>query len=356
MYKFIKPEVLKASSYHLADVPARIKINQNENPFDLPPEIKERALRILSERPWGRYPEFVPLRFLKRLSEAVNWPAEGLSVGNGSNELIAALLAITLERGRKLLICEPTFSMYRQLATTHAANVIAVPMTEDFGFDMPAVLEAIEREQPTVVILCSPNNPTGAWLTFEQMDEIAGRFSGLLIFDEAYFEFCGITALGLVERHRNVAVLRTFSKAMSLAGLRVGYLMAAAELVDEVNKAKLPYNLNIFSMIAAECALDAAAVMQAQVEQIIAGRERLIAALGRIEGVRAYPSRANFVLFETRLAAEQIYTELLKRGRILIRNVSRPGRMERALRVSVGRPDENDEFLSTLAGILGTRG
>lgn len=355
MFNFIKPEVLGMKAYHLEDVRARIKLNQNENPYDLPAKVKRRALEMLAERPWGRYPEFIPTRFLERLGQAVGWPAEGLAVGNGSNELIAALLAISLERGRKLLTVEPTFAVYRQLATVQAARLVAVSLRDDLTFDVAGILKAAAQEKPEVMILCSPNNPTGSWLAFEEIEKIASGFSGLIIVDEAYHEFSKISAMPLIRRFRQVAVLRTFSKAMSLAGLRVGYLIGAPELVQEANKAKLPYNLDIFSIIAATCALDAADEMRAQVEAIISERERLLGRMPAIEGVRVYPSKANFILFETPVLAAEVYNELLSRRGILIRNVSRPGRFERALRVSVGRPDENDEFVKCLEEIVHER-
>src|ERR1044072_8721920 len=231
-----------------------VKLNQNENPWGVPEAVRRETLRRMEGRAWARYPDFVPASLHEKLARFAGWRADGVVAGNGSNELIQATLMVTVGEGRRVLISEPTFALYRQVTTVLGGEVLSVPLDDGLGFDVPALREAIERERPDVTILCSPNNPTGCRIEEDALEELLETTGGVVVIDEAYFEFSGRTVAPLLERHKNLAVFRTFSKAMALAGLRVGFLLAAAELAREVSQAVLPYNLNAFSQTAAEVA------------------------------------------------------------------------------------------------------
>src|SRR5919199_1709153 len=242
----IKPRVRELKAYTLSPDRASVKINQNENPWDAPESVKRETLRRMAARAWSRYPDFIPASLHEKLAAFAGWRADGVVAGNGSNELIQATLMVTVAEGRRVLISEPTFALYRQVATVLGGEVVSVPLDGGLGFDVPALRRAVEREAPDVTILCSPNNPTGCRIVEEELEELLRATAGVVVVDEAYFEFSGRTVAPLLGRHRNLAVFRTFSKAMGLAGLRVGYLLAAPELAREVSKAVLPYNLNAF--------------------------------------------------------------------------------------------------------------
>src|SRR5687768_10371336 len=230
----IKPRVRELQPYALRPEQARVKLNQNENPWDLPVEIKQEALRRMAERRWSRYPEFVPEKLHQQLAEHSGWTADGIVAGNGSNELIQALLMVTVGPGKRVLINEPTFSLYRQIATVLGADVISVPLTSELDYDVRALRAAVESSNPDVIIICSPNNPTGCLMSEPDLVSLLKSARGLVIVDEAYFEFSEQTALPLLKQYSNLVILRTFSKAMALAGLRIGYLLAAPELVREI--------------------------------------------------------------------------------------------------------------------------
>jgi histidinol-phosphate aminotransferase len=351
----IKPQVRALKAYGLSPDRASVKINQNENPWDASEKIKRETLRRMEGRAWSRYPDFVPASLHERLAAFANWTAEGVVAGNGSNELIQATLMVTIGEGRRILISEPTFALYRQVATILGAAVTSVPLNSSLGFDVAALLDTVERERPEVIILCSPNNPTGCRLELAELERLLAVASGLVVVDEAYFEFSNQTLASLLARHANLAVFRTFSKAMALAGLRVGYLLAAPELAREISKAVLPYNLNRFSQTAAEVALELyESELAPLVDRITAERERLFVALSGIEGLAPVRSHANFMVVRTELEPKRVFSALLERD-ILIRDVSGYPMLRNFFRVSVGTPAENDQLIAALREIYAER-
>jgi histidinol-phosphate aminotransferase len=341
--------------YALQPEQARVKINQNENPWDAPEAIKLETLERLRGRAWSRYPDFVPLALHEKLARFSGWMLEGVIAGNGSNELIQALLMVTIGEGRRLLISEPTFALYRRIATVLGGDLISVPLKPDLTYDVQALRAAIETSDPEVTIICSPNNPTGCVLEARDLASLLESSRGLVVVDEAYFEFAGQTAAPLLERHTNLIVLRTFSKALAMAALRIGYLLAAPDLAREISKAVLPYNLNTVSQTAAEVALEMYETeMRPLVRRITDERERLTKELARIEGLSPVPSRGNFLVVRSTIELQRIFSELLRRD-ILIRDVSGYPMLPEYFRVSVGTPDENDLLLAALREICAGR-
>lgn len=348
----IKSQVRELRPYSLRPDRGRIKLNQNENPWDAPLRVREETLRRLQDRPWSRYPDFVPARLHQQLAEFAGWTADGIIAGNGSNELIQALLMVTLSEGKRVLINEPTFALYRQIATILGAEVVSVLLSPQLDYDVRSMKSEIELSNPDITIICSPNNPTGCVMARQDLVELLRTASGLVVVDEAYFEFSGETCISLLEQYSNLVVLRTFSKAMALAGLRAGYLLAAPELAREIAKAVLPYNLNVISQTAAEVAIELYETeLKPLVNLICSERDRLFIELERIPGLTPIPSRANFMLVQSSVAPGRIYQELLRRN-ILIRDVSGYPLLQDHIRVSVGTPEENDLLLKALREII----
>jgi histidinol-phosphate aminotransferase len=352
--RHVKPSVRGLAAYTLALREATVKINQNENPWDLAEAVKRRVLERALSRPWSRYPDFDPKELLLALARFSGWRADGILAGNGSNEAIEALLLVTVGPGTKVVIPEPTFTLYALMTTILGGEAVRVPMalSPRFAYDVEALLRSREESRASVTIVCSPNNPTGTCLALSDVERLCRAGDGLVVIDEAYHEFSGETAVPLLERHPNLVVLRTFSKAMALAGLRVGYLLASPELVREINKARLPYNVNFFSQMAALAALEEEEALAASVRRLVAERERLLARLANVPGVRAHPSRANFFLLECLSAdPKAVFASLLRRG-VLVRDVTSYPMLSRCLRVSVGTEAENDAFLHALGTAL----
>ncbi len=344
----VKPEVRALRAYTLEAREAVVKINQNENPHELPDAVKRAVLERALERPWGRYPPFDPAELQRTLAAFAGWRADGILVGNGSNELIEALLLVTVGAGTPVVIPQPTFTLYALLTKILGGRVVPVELGPDLDYDAGAIAEARQRERAPLTIVCSPNNPTGSTLTVEQVDAVCAAGPGLVAIDEAYFEFSGATVVPLLEKHANLVVLRTFSKAMAMAGLRVGYLLARPELVGEIDKARLPYNVNVFSQMAAEAAVAEKDALAASVAEIVRERGRVSEELARLGGVRVYPSGANFLLVELfDRAPKDVFEQLFARG-ILVRDVSAYPRLGRCLRVSIGSRAENDALIAAM--------
>jgi histidinol-phosphate aminotransferase len=372
--RHVKPSVRALAAYTLAQREAPVKINQNENPWDLPESVKRRVLEGALARPWSRYPEFDPKELLENLARFSGWRADGILAGNGSNEAIEALLLVTVGSGTRVVIPEPTFTLYALMTTILGGEPVRVPMSRPglglssrgaapsfragpsaesgFVYDVDALLAARGASGASVTIVCSPNNPTGTSLSLSEVDRLCREDDSLVVIDEAYHEFSGRTTAPLLERHPNLVVLRTFSKAMALAGLRVGYLLASPELVREVNKARLPYNVNFFSQMAAIAALEEKEALATSVRRLVGERERLLERLADVPGVRAFSSDANFFLLECLSAdPKAVFASMLRRG-VLVRDVTSYPMLGRCLRVSVGTEAENDAFLHALGTAL----
>jgi histidinol-phosphate aminotransferase len=348
----IKPEVRALRAYALSPHRASVKINQNENPWDAPARIKGETLRRLETRQWSRYPDFAPASLHLRLAEFSGWRPDGIIAGNGSNELIQALLMVTIGPGKRVLISEPTFALYRQISSVLGGEVMSVPLTTQLSYDPNVLQKTVSDMQPAVTIVCSPNNPTGCVLSDPDLRALLRSTSGLVVVDEAYHEFAENSVVPLLSEHENLVVLRTFSKAMAMAALRVGYLLAAPELALELTKAVLPYNLNAISQTAAEVAVELYEdELRPLVRKIIAERERLYGELSRIEGLTPVRSHANFMVVRSSVAPKQVLAELIKRN-ILIRDVSGYSMLSDYFRLSVGTPEENDLLLSALSEIF----
>jgi histidinol-phosphate aminotransferase len=349
---YIKPAVRSIAAYTLAARTAPVKVNQNENPYDLPEGLKRRVTEQAVARAWSRYPEFHPRELVERLAAFSGWRADGILAGNGSNELIGALLVVTVGPGTRVLVPEPTFTLYGLLTRVLGGELVRASLGPELEYDA-AELRRLRRELgASVTMVCSPNNPTGGQLPVEEVGRLCADGDGIVVVDEAYHEFSGQTVVPLLSRHPNLIVLRTFSKAMALAGLRVGYLLASPELVREVDKARLPYNLNFFSQAAAIAALEEWDTLRANVDRIVEGREELLHRLYRIPGVRPYPSKANFILFELQEADPKAVFEALHGRGVLVRDVTSYPRLSRCLRVSVGSDAENEAFVSALRHAL----
>lgn len=355
MLRHIKPQVRALSAYTLKHYEPRIKLNQNESPYDLPDELKARVQEVLAERPWNRYPPFVAHGFIGAVAEAMAWPEDGILVGNGSNELIQALLAVVVGPGVSVVVPEPTFTLYRLMTEINGGTVEAVPLQADLSFDVEGIVEAARGTDAAAVVLCTPNNPTGSALSREEIERIHDSCDSLIILDQAYVEFGGYDARVLLEGRPRLVILRTFSKALALAGLRAGYLLGDPALVREVNKAKLPYNINFFTEVVAAEVLRHRELLAEQVNEMRVQRARIEEELATLPGVRVFPSESNFVLFRIEgntLNHREVFSRLLDESGILVRDVSSYSMLEGCLRVNAGTPEETGEFLAAMRSIM----
>lgn len=339
----------------LVSPPAVRKLNQNESPFDFPAELKQAVWDQVASAQWQRYPEFVPESLLTELAAHYGWVPEGTLVGNGSNELIQATLAVTLGAGHTVVAPSPTFSLYRLLAGVSDARYIQVPLGPDLGFDVDRLIETAQRERARVVVLNSPNNPTGSAIAGDGVEQILEHTGALVVCDEAYQDFGGPSAIPLLRRYSRLVVLRTFSKAMGLAGLRFGLALGHPEVTREIAKGKLPYNVNLVTLAAAAVALRHAGTLAARTREVVEIRDRFIPRLRGIRGIVTYPSAANFVLIRCdRPAAAEVFERLYRDHGILVRDVSRAPDLAGCLRISIGTQEDMDAVISALERIVGS--
>jgi histidinol-phosphate aminotransferase len=350
----IKPAVRAQAAYTLAAVPARRKLNQNESPYDLPAELKGEILAAVADTPWQRYPEFAPPELLAGLARHYGWVAEGVLVGNGSNELIQATLSVALDAGDVVVAPTPTFSLYRLLTNVLGGRYCAVGLGDDFAYDVDAIIEAAVRERARVVVLNSPNNPTGSPLPENAVARVLEETGALVVCDEAYQEFGGPTAVPLLAGTSRLVVLRTFSKAFGMAGLRFGLALAHPAIAREIAKGKLPYNVNLVTLAAAAAALRHHGVLAERVRDIVATRERFVRRITGLSGLRLYPSAANFVLIRcSGTPAGVVFARLYQEHGILVRDLSGVPELAECLRISVGTPEDMEAVAAALEGILG---
>lgn len=357
LLRHIKRRVRDLGAYTLRHYEPGIKLNQNESPYDVPEALKERLWEGLRERPWNRYPPFVASDFIAAVSEATGWAEDGVLVGNGSNELIQSLLAAVVEPGVRVVVPEPTFTLYQLLTGVNGGTVVSVRLDEEMRFSVDEIIAAASRSGAAMIVLCTPNNPTGSALTRDEIGRIHDETDALVVLDQAYVEFGGFDAVPLLDARPRLVILRTFSKAMSLAGLRAGYLLAQPVLVREIAKAKLPYNLNFVTAAVAAEVLRSRHLFEAQVARIRTERDRMVEAMATMPGIRVFPTAANFILFRVirdDLDHRLLFQRLLEDHGVLVRDVSGYAMLERCLRVNAGTPEENDAFLGGLRGLLST--
>lgn len=344
----IKTSVIQLPRYEVAQK-ARIKLNQNESPYDLPEEYKREITERMRRIPWNRYPVEDPQNLKKALSEYTNHPADGIVIGNGSNELILASLMATCNKGDCITMIRPGFAIYPYLAGIMELKIKEVPLKDDFSFDVKGLLQSAKHSK--VIIFATPNNPTGTAIDICDIARILHIEEPMIIVDEAYYEFHGVTCQKLLERHRNLIILRTFSKAFGLAGIRLGYLLCHPDVAREISKAKLPFSVGVLQMVIAEFLLKRRDFVMESVKKIINEREKVYRNLSSIPDVLPIPSRANFILFKTNSISSTIVFEQLYKKGILIRSFNNPALMN-MLRVTIGAPEENEIFINELAGII----
>ncbi|MEW5887565.1 MAG: histidinol-phosphate transaminase [Pseudomonadota bacterium] len=343
----IRPEILGLAAYHVPDATGMVKLDAMENPYALPDALRREIGELAARVPVNRYPDPGAAGLKAVLRDTMGIPAGAeILLGNGSDEIIQFVALALARPGAVLMAPEPSFVMYRMVATFTGMDYVGVPLAQDFSLDLPAMLAAIERRRPAVIFLAYPNNPTGNLFDAAAVEAVLRAAPGLVVVDEAYHAFAGASFLPRLDRYPNLLVMRTLSK-LGLAGLRLGFAAAAAEWITHLEKLRLPYNVNSLTQAIAARVLGDAAVLEGQAEAIVAERARLLAALQNLPFVTAFPSAANFILF--RIPEAQRVCERLKERRILIKNLhgSHP-RLDNCLRVTVGTPEENRAFLDAL--------
>lgn len=351
--ELIRPEVRALSAYHVQDARGLLKLDAMENPFPLPEALRARLGACLADAEYNRYPDAQPAALKALIKRTLGVPEQaGLLLGNGSDEVIQILAQAVARPGASLLTVEPGFVMFRLLALSCGLDYHGVPLRADFSLDLEALLTAIRTQRPALVFLAIPNNPTGNVFPAAAVEAVLEAAPGLVVVDEAYFPFTDGSWLPRLADCRRLLVMRTLSK-LGLAGIRLGFLAGAPDLIAEFEKLRLPYNLSVATQRIATLVLESVEVLQAQAAVLRAERTRLEAALQALPGVTVFPSAANFVL--VRVAQPDAVFDALRGHGILIKNLNSAHALLRGcLRITVGSTEQNHRLLDAFVASLRT--
>lgn len=344
--------------YGIVDAGGMVKLDAMENPYSWPEEMCSEWLARLRDAPLNRYPDPQAIELKGRIRESEGLERDQpLLLGNGSDELIQLLCTVFARPGAAVLSVSPSFVMYRRCAVASGQEFVEVPLQQQsFALDIDATLAAVKQRQPSLVFLAYPNNPTGNLFDPEAIMAVARVARGLVVIDEAYAPFAGDTWIARWREFANVVVMRTLSK-LGLAGLRLGYLVGAAAWIEQLEKLRLPYNVNVLTQRSTAFALEHRGVFRRQSDEICRQREALTTALAAIEGLRVWQSRANFLLFRSSGVDAQSIFEGLKQRKVLIKNLNGTApALDDCLRVTVGTAEENAAFLTALEQTLTDHG
>lgn len=349
--QIIRPEILAISAYHVPSASGMVKLDAMENPYSLPQALRDEIARLAADAPLNRYPDASAVSLKARLREALAIPA-GMDVmlGNGSDEIIQIIALATARPGAMLLSVEPAFVMFRMIATFAGMAYAGVPLKADFSLDLDAMLAAITQHQPALIFLAYPNNPTGNLFDAAAVSRIIEAAPGVVVIDEAYHAFADASLMNRLTQYPNLLLMRTLSK-LGLAGLRLGLLIGRPEWLIQLEKLRLPYNVGVVTQLIAEKVLQHPDILLQQAAAIKAERAVLSKRLRVLGGVEIFPTDANFILMRV-AEAGQVFQGLKQRG-VLIKNLdgSHP-LLKNCLRVTVGTPDENVQFLAALQALL----
>ncbi len=356
--KILRDELAELKSYSPATGNYQVRLDANEAPDLLPAEVKKNLADLASKTLWHKYPDAGVTQLKKTIAKLHGVKSSQVILGVGSDEIITMLLtAATRLKSRApaptLVTTTPTFVMYRLSARARGQRVMEVPLDQDWDLDERAMQRAVEMAEPNVIFIASPNNPTGTMVSPDRLERlIESSPDTLVVVDEAYVNYADRNQFDLLERHQNVAILRTLSK-VGFAALRVGWMIAHESLITELDKIRLPYNIPTISQNLANCVLsDHLDYIEELCEKVRTERGRVESELNAMTGVRVVPSQANFVWTHVEKPSSEIYTALSKRG-VLVRSFhGRGGKLEHFLRVTIGTAQENDRFLSEMAEVI----
>ena len=347
------PQLADIQPYDPKYIPAEVMISANENPLDVPLDIRREVEHEVRKVALNRYPDPLANYLRDQIAEANGLDRGQVLIGNGGDELLFNLALAWGGPGRSFMNFPPTFTVYKNNAQLTNTRIVNVPRLDDFSLDESAIIPRLAVGDIDYTIVTSPNNPSGNLVRYSFIKRMCEASDTLVMVDEAYFEFSRYTARPLLDDYDNLIILRTFSKAFSLAGVRMGYLLGNEEVIREFMKVRQPYSVDAVSQAIARIIFKNRAQFERGIDQIIAERARIVKALSAMEGVEAFPSESNYVLFRLSEGkdASALWQQLLD-GDILIRDFSKSPGLERCLRVSVGTPEENDRFLNALEAIL----
>ena len=342
--KLIKESIRSLSPYSTESIQSEIKLHANESPFPPPKELHDQFTEFIKSFQLNRYPDPDSKKLKESIAKKLDTKKENLVIGNGSDEIILLLLQVFCKEGDNIIIPDPTFAMYAIIAQSLGVKTTIVPLDSSWDFNGNLLLETAEKNKSRLIFLIYPNNPTGNCFSETEIIKVIEEFEGIIVLDEAYYDFSQKSFINEIKKNNNLIVLRSLSK-IGLAAMRVGFGVANALIIQEINKVRLPYNSNMLSQKFAEHLINNFQLVQKQIDYIIDERKRLTDELKKNKSLTVFPTESNFILFKTKQSADELFYHLLYNG-ILVRNLSTHPKLNNCLRVTVGTKSENDRFLS----------
>ena len=344
-------DVQSMHAYAIQPSAGMVKLDTMENPFRLPPALRDDLGRSLADVALNRYPAERGDVLRAQLAAHARMP-EGCDImlGNGSDELISLLAMACDVPGSTVLAPLPGFVMYEMSARLQGLKFVGVPLTAQFELDLPAMLAAVREHRPALVYLAYPNNPTANLWDDAAIDAIIDAAPGLVVMDEAYQPFAARDSMARLQRHPHVLLMRTMSK-FGLAGVRIGYLIGRVPLIAQVNKLRPPFNISVLNCETALFALEHVDEYERQARIIRSERDGLLKQLAELPGVTPFPSQANMIL--ARVPDSKKAFEGMKARGVLVKNVAflHP-LLDNCVRLTVGTPDENVKMMDALKASL----
>lgn len=347
----VRRDLLDAAPYVSPQRPARYRMNTNESPYPPPPALVQEIGRSIEELALNRYPDRDASALYSALAEHNGWTSQGLWVANGSNEVFMHLFLAFGGPGRRALTFEPTYPLHSLIPRIAGTEVRQSGRDDGFEIDLDLATKELRDVRPDIVIVCSPNNPTGGCEPLATVQTLLEEAPGIVVVDEAYIEFASPqeSVRTLLDSYDNLVITKSFSKAWRLAGARLGYMLAAPELIAELARVRLPYHLSAITQLIGEAAMRHSDETLKFVRALVEQRDRIAIEL-QVQGIRSYPSRANFVLFEIEDTAK-VWEQLLSND-VLVRSYPGVHRLDGCLRVTAGLPEETDAFLNAIEDAL----
>ncbi|MCX8188330.1 MAG: histidinol-phosphate transaminase [Nitrososphaeria archaeon] len=338
----------------MANIPVEkvLRLDTNTSPF-VPKKWLNKIAEMLPNLQVNQYPDTRYTELLDKICKYANVKEDCVVITNGADEGIDIVSKTFIDYGDKVIISVPTYSMLKISSQLAGAKVIEVPRKKpSFEDDVENIIQVCNREKANVIFLCNPNNPTGNFTEIERIKSIVEETDSWVIVDEAYYEYCGKSTVNLISKYPNIVIIRTLSKAFSLAGARVGYLLANEETVKKLNLVRPPNSLTVISIKLGSIALSDIQQMREWVKEIIKEREGCYNILNSIKKIEAYPSETNFILFRVKgVDANVVHKKLFSKG-ICVRNLSDVKGLENCLRVTIGTREQNERFLHELNYII----
>ncbi len=344
-----RTDLEKMPSYDGVEKDYKIKVNANESTLNLPPLVTERVFNRLSHVSFNRYPSEEYYSLVEQIAKNFSVAPEQILLGNGSSEIIEKIF-YAFGGGNKIVYPVPSFSMYKIYAKAAEAEGVEFLLDEKFDLDVEKFIVQVKNSGANLAVICNPNNPTGNFLTVAQVEKIASSIDCAFLLDEAYIEFYGQTAVGLVKKYPNLIVARTFSKAYGLAGARIGYMIANSEVAKMIGKTFMPYHMNSLSLATADIVYQMRDEFVPRIQMLIAERERMFERLKKFPALEVFPSKTNFLLI--RLPKADALNNYLESLDIGVRFFSASPVLGNCLRISIGTRPENDEVFDAIKNFL----